>query len=199
MVTKREFLIAVAAAVLVGPMSAGAQQEDAAVARIKSFYDTLQSAMKQTDPKQRLAAVSEAMMRTFDMAAMTRLAVGPRWSRIPAAKQAALQDAFGRYFVATYASQLGKTATGGFEVLPKTEQRRGGRLVRTRVIDAEGKPTSVDYLVDAGGRVVDVYVGGTVSMLASRRAEFDKALKAGGVDALEADLRKRADEVMGGP
>lgn len=200
MVTRRELLAGLGAlTVLAWPLGAAGQGDDPAVARIQAFYDSLQAAMKDvTDPKQRLAAVSEAMMRTFDIAAITRLSIGPQWSKIPADKQSALQEAFGRYFTATYASQLGKMAGGRFEVMPKTEQRAGGRLVRTRVIDPEGKATPVDYVVNAEGRVVDIYLGGTVSMLAARRSEFDATLKSGGPEALEVHLRKRAEAAAGG-
>lgn len=197
MVTRRELLGGLgAAAALAWPSGAGAQADDAA-ARIQAFYDSLQAALAESDPARRMAAVSEAMTRTFDIVAITRLSIGPQWSKIPEAGQASLQDAFGRYFVATYASQLGKAAGGRFEVLPKTEQKTGGRLVRTRVLDAEGKATPVDYLVNAEGRVVDIYLGGTVSMLAARRAEFDGVLKKGGPEALEAHLRKRTEAVGG--
>jgi phospholipid transport system substrate-binding protein len=200
MVTRRELLAGLAAFAAMGrPLGAAGQADDPAVARIQAFYESLQAATAaQKDPKQRLATVSDAMMRTFDIAAITRLAIGPQWSKIPAERQAALQEAFGRYFVVTYASQLGKAAGSRFEVLPKTEQRTVGRLVRTRVIDPDGKATPVDYLVNADGRVVDIYLGGTVSMVAARRSEFDAALKNGGPDALEAHLRKRADAAMGG-
>ena len=123
MVTRRELLGGIgAAAALAWPSGAGAQADDAA-ARIQAFYDSLQAALAESDPARRMAAVSEAMTRTFDIAAITRLAIGPQWSKIPAPKQASLQDAFGRYFIATYASQLGKAAGGRFEVLPKTEQK----------------------------------------------------------------------------
>jgi phospholipid transport system substrate-binding protein len=200
MATRRDVLIGMGAlSAATWPIAAAAQAEDPAVAGIKAFYDALQSATsgpKAADPKGRLAAVSEAIMRSFDIAAMARLSIGPQWSKIPEPKQASLQEAFGRYFVATYGSQLEKMGGGRFEVEPKPEQRAGGRLVRTRVVDAEGKTTPVDYLVNADGRVVDIYLGGTVSLLAARRSEFDATLKAGGPDALEANLRKRADDIM---
>ena len=199
MVTRRELLAGLGASAVLGwPLRAAGQADDPAVARIQAFYDGLQSATAQADPKQRLAAVSDAVMRTFDIAAVTRLSIGPQWSKIPAERQASLQETFGRYFVATYASQLGKASGSRFEVLPTSEQRTGGRLVRTRVIDPEGKATPVDYVVNADGKVVDIYLGGTVSMLAARRSEFDAALKAGGPDGLEAHLRKRTDAATGG-
>jgi phospholipid transport system substrate-binding protein len=196
MVTRRELLTTIAASAALGrPLQAAGQAEDPAVAPIQAFYDSLQAAMRQGDPKQRLGAASEAILRAFDIPAMARLAIGPQWSKIPPAKQASLQEAFGRYFIASYASQLGKASGGRFEVLPKTDQRTGGRLVHTRITDADGKVTPVDYLVNAEGRVADIYLGGSVSMIAARRSEFDAPLKSGGPDGLEAYLRKRADEL----
>lgn len=198
MVSRRELLVGLGAAAAAWPVSAMAQAEDASAARIKAFYDGLQAAMAAgADPKQRLATLSETMMRTFDIPAMAKLAIGPQWAKIPAAKQASLQEAFGRFFVASYANQLGQATGGRFEVLPKTDQRTGGRLVHTMVYDAAGKATPVDYLVNAEGKVVDIYLGGSVSLIAARRSEFDAALKAGGPDALEANLRKRAEELPG--
>jgi phospholipid transport system substrate-binding protein len=198
MVTRRKLLGGIGACAALGwPLGAAGQADDPAVARIQAFYDRLQAAAAQTDAKQRLAAISEAITDAFDIPAVTRLAIGPQWSKIPAPRQASLQEAFERYFAATYGSQLGKAAGSRFEVLPKTEQKTGGRLVRTRVVDAEGKTTPVDYLVNADGRIVDVYLGGTVSMLAARRSEFDSVLKKGGPDALEAHLRQRAEAATG--
>ena len=201
MITRRHILTALgASATLVWPLGAVGQGEDPAFARIKAFYDSLQTATAGAqggDANLRLQAVSEAIMSTFDVGAMTRTAIGPQWSKIPAARQASLQEAFGRFFIASYGTRLGQVSGGRFEVEPTSEKRTGGRLVRTRVIDAQGKTTPVDYLVNAEGRVVDVYLAGTVSQIAAHRSDFTAALKAGGPEALEANLRKRADELMG--
>lgn len=202
MFSRRDVLAVLAgAAAAAGPFAAMAQAEDAAVARIKAFYDAVQSATagpQAADPKARFAALSEPVANTFDLTAMTRLAIGPQWSKIPAAKQSALQGAFGRYFIATYASRLGGVSGGRFEVMPKTEPRTGGRLVRTKVIDAGGRETAVDYLVNQEDKVVDLYLSGTVSELAALRAQFDPVLKSGGPDGLEANLRQRAEKALGG-
>jgi phospholipid transport system substrate-binding protein len=47
-------------------------------------------------------------------------------------------------------------------------------------------------------RVVDVYLDGTISELASRRAEFTPILKSGGPNALIASLRKQGDRLLSG-
>ncbi|MGO4571654.1 MlaC/ttg2D family ABC transporter substrate-binding protein [Microvirga sp. 2TAF3] len=201
MVSRRDLLMLIGAMAIARPLAAAGQGEDPAIAHVKAFYDSMRSVTtgaRGSDPKKRIAALSQAMTRAFDIAAMTRLAVGPGWTKIPAAKRASLQEAFGRYFIATYASRLDQASGGRFEVLPNAERRAGGTIVRTQIIDAEGKATPVDYLLNPEGRIVDVYLNGTVSELASHRSEFDAALKAGGPDALESSLRKRADALSGG-
>lgn len=200
MFSRRDVLGAmVGALIATGPLAALAQAEDPAVAAIKSFYDAVQSATtgpQADDPKARFDALSDPVTRTFDLGAMTRLVVGPPWSKIPPAKQAALQDAFGRYFIANYANRLGAIKGGRFEVSPKPDQRSTGKLVRTKVFDAAGRETPVDFLVNADNKVVDLYLSGTVSELAALRALFDQAFKSGGADGLEAEFRQRADKIL---
>ena len=201
MFSRREILGVLAGAVVAaGPLAALAQAEDPAIALIKGFYDAVRSATgdsKAEDPKARFAALTDPVMRTFDIGAMARLAIGPPWSKIPAPKQAALQDAFGRYFIANYAQRIGGIKGGRFEVMPTTEPRTGGKLVRTKVVDAGGRETPVDFLVSPEGKVIDLYLSGTVSELAAQRALFDPVLKSGGPDALEADLKRRTEKALG--
>ena len=47
-------------------------------------------------------------------------------------------------------------------------------------------------------KVVDVYLDGTISELASRRAEFTSIMRAGGPDALIVSLRKQGDRLLAG-
>jgi len=47
-------------------------------------------------------------------------------------------------------------------------------------------------------KVIDVYLNGTISELASRRAEFGAILKSGGPDALVASLNKQGDKLLRG-
>ena len=63
------------------------------------------------------------------------------------------------------------------------------------------EPVALNYLLrDFGGawRVVDVYLSGTVSELASRRAEFTTLLREGGAPRLEAELRRRTATLLQG-
>jgi phospholipid transport system substrate-binding protein len=188
-----------ALAVLAVPLRASAAADPAAAA-VQSFYDRLQKilAVQNPDPKAKVGEIAGAVTESFDLGAMTRLAVGSRWRTIPADKQAKLQEAFARYFVASYSNSFGRAVGAKFEVNPTSEERTGGRLVRSKVVDPGGKPMEVNYLVSPEGKIVDIYFSGTVSELAAYRTDFEKTLAQGGPDALEANLRQRADQMASG-
>ncbi|MBY0298478.1 MAG: ABC transporter substrate-binding protein [Methylobacterium sp.] len=171
----------------IGPARAA---EDAAVASVKRMTDALQEALKRPDVPGRVEVLSGPMAQAFDLPAMLRLAVGTRWKDIPAAKQAALVEAFGPYLTATYATRLSAATGGRFTVQPKSEPRGSGRLVRSTVTEASGDESPVDYVTNAEGRITDVYLQGTVSEAGTLRTNFGDQLKSGGPDGLLEFLRK---------
>jgi len=74
-------------------------------------------------------------------------------------------------------------------------------MVHTQIMQSNGKPVAINYLMRKTGpdwKVVDVYLDGTISELASRRAEFTSIMRAGGPDALIASLRKQGDRLLAG-
>jgi phospholipid transport system substrate-binding protein len=136
---------------------------------------------------------------TFDLAAMTRIAVGPKWTSIPPDQQKALVDAFSRMTIATYASRFDGYSGEKFEIDPNVETRTSGTVVHTRIVQTSGEPVTLDYLMRKSGgawRIVDVYLTGTISELATRRAEFATILESGGAKALVASLREQAERLM---
>jgi phospholipid transport system substrate-binding protein len=189
------------AASLVVPVTAQAA-DDPAVAGVRSFYDALLDAMKHAKAlgvSGRYEKLAPVVRDTFDLSAMTRMAVGPPWTSIPADQQNALVDSFTRMTIATYASRFDGYAGERFEVESKTETRGRNRIVRTRLIESNGNTTTLNYLMhEAGSRwkVIDVYLSGTVSELATRRSEFSGILKSGGAAALVDSLRQRTAKLL---
>jgi phospholipid transport system substrate-binding protein len=55
---------------------------------------------------------------------------------------------------------------------------------------------SINYLV-RGGRVIDVYLKGTISDLATRRDEFASVIASGGADGLIKRLQDRTQTLLG--
>src|SRR5208282_3495121 len=78
------------------------------------------------------------------------------------------------------------------------ESRGGGELVKTQLHQPGGRTVQINYLV-RGGRVIDVYLNGTVSDLATRRDEFASILAGGGGAGRERPDRQRIEARGGDP
>ena len=141
---------------------------------------------------ERARRIAPAVLGTFDIGTMTRLAVGPDWSRFSGAQTSQVRDAFSKFLIADYASQLGDYSGQDYSVNPEVEMRGGDRIVKTKI-----GSTTINYLV-RGSRIVDIYANGTVSELATRRAEFSSILASSGPEALIQNLRQRAQQLLGG-
>jgi len=203
--TRRWFHVSVAAIVLAGfaPVGAVGQAADPA-ARIDSLYGALLDTMRQAKQlgiKGRYDKLAPILYKTYDLAGMSRVAVGQSWDVLQPAQQAALVDAFSRMTIATYASEFDGFSGERFEVLQTVDRPGEAKLVKTQIVQSNGKTVALDYLLRASGsewKVVDVYLDGTISQLAGRRAEFGTILKSGGPDALISSLRQKGDKLLAG-
>jgi phospholipid transport system substrate-binding protein len=194
-----------AAAMLAGlalPARVAAADADPAAAPIRAFYDALLASMKQAEQlgvRGRYDKLAPVIRSTFDLAAMTRIAVGPEWTSIPAEQQTALLDGFARMTIATYASRFDGYSGQSFEVDPEVQSRNNDHIVRTKLIRPKEEPVTLNYLMRGSGntwKIVDIYLSGTISELATQRSEFGAILKAGGPAALIESLKQQTDKLM---
>jgi phospholipid transport system substrate-binding protein len=194
-------MLAGAAMVLLGLLPLPAQTPNAAVAKIQTYYQQLMPTIQQAarlSVRERDRRFTPVFTAVFDMPTMTRLAVGPAWRTFSAEQQAAVRDAFARFIVADYARQIKDYSGESFVVDPQTtpEARGGGEIVKTKLLQPGGRTVNINYLV-RGERVVDIYLNGTISDLATRRDEFASIIAAGGADGLIKKLRERTETLLG--
>ena len=184
------------------PWPARAQEAPAAV--VERFHATLIELMRNAralGTRGRYERLRPAMDAAFDLAAMTRIAVGPSWSRIAPDQQAALVQAFSEWSIATYANRFNGYSGDSFTTTGESTLQSGDRLVRTSLNRVNDAPVQLNYLMRSSGggwRIVDVYLTGTISELASRRSEFAGVLQQGGAERLSAELRRRTAELLQG-
>ena len=197
-------LLLACATLLAASFSAGAASDvaDPAVVKIRTFYDTLLTVMQQADKlgiRGRYDKLAPSIHTTFDLAAMTRIAIGPGWNSIAPEQQAALVENFSRMTIATYANRFDSYSGERFEVDATAEPRNNGRIVHTKLFPSTGEPVTLNYLMRSSGdawNVVDVYLTGTISELATRRSEFSAILNSGGPNALIESLRQQTGKMM---
>jgi phospholipid transport system substrate-binding protein len=189
---------------LIAPINAYGQSADPAASRINSLYDALLDTMKQAKQlglKGRYDKLAPVLSKTYDLASMSQIAVGQSWNTLPPPQQLGIVNAFSRMMTATYASRFDDFSGEQFEILQTVDQPNGDKIVKTRIVQSNGKTVALNYLMRRTGadwKVVDVYLDGTISELAGRRAEFGAILKSGGPDALVSSLVKQGDKLLAG-
>ncbi len=195
--TRRPAAVLIAATLLFVPVRSWAA-DDPAVQTVRDLYAAFSAALKDGPGPlpARVAAVGPALDKAFDFPAMTRIAVGSKWSSFTPEQQAAVTEAFKRSLTVTYANRLARAAGGSFDVTPKVEERGAQRVVATRVTTADGDDSEVDFVVNAGNRIQDVLLNGDVSEVAAQRTALSAPLKSGGADGAVKFLRQRADGML---
>ncbi len=165
---------------------------------IKNFYAQLVDVMKQGQQlgfSGRYKKLDPAVEQAYNMPLMTKLAVGLGWNNATPAEQQQLTKAFTQFSVANYASRF--TAYNGeqFSVTGE-DQTDGGKIVRTTLKPQTADAVALNYLMkqdDTGNwRIVDVFINGTISELATRRAEFSSVIQNDGIDALVNSLDNKS-------
>lgn len=182
--------------------AAYAQASDPAAARIESFdaavIKTLQAG-KAAGAAGRAKVVGPAVEQTFDLGYMTRVAVGPDWTKMSADDQAALQKAYARYAVANWAKNFDNYSGQKLELDGPVVERAPDKLVKTKLTGGGGSPVSLAYRMrqqDGAWKVIDVFYNGGISQLATQRSDFGSTLSSGGAKALVAKLEALTDKLL---
>lgn len=205
--SRRFFLFLLLVGGAVGPgFSAPAPADATAPAVAQGLCDALLAAMKAgatQDFAGRKAALTPEIERDFDLPFMTRIIVGPPWADVPAADGQALVAAFSDYTISTYAQRFSGFGGEHFEVDPNpTPMAKGNVVVHTKLFTDSGSPIALDYLMrktPAGWQIIDIYLSGTISELATRRSEYSAILRKGGAPALADLLKKKTAELTNPP
>jgi phospholipid transport system substrate-binding protein len=187
-VSRRALLISAAPAAL---WLRGAHAADSPVAVIQRFYDALLAEMK--DAKhlsfdQRFQRLAPAISQTYNLPLMSRLSVGPGWNQLQPAQQQRFSEDFARYTISVYANRFDGYNGERFEVSPNPVANPNGVIVETKLIKSDNDKVTLNYLLrqEGGGpwQVIDIYLSGTISELATRRSEFAGVLQQSGGEAL---------------
>ncbi len=164
---------------------------------VRSLYSTLLTTMQNgptLGPRGRYAQIEPVVHRVFDIAFMTRLAVGPDWATLSEPQRQQVSQAFARYIAAIYAERFHSYSGERLQVTGE-QSSPGGPIITSQIVKSNGEPVSINYLMrDNGGvwQIADVYLDGTISELATRRSEFASILRTSGINGLIQALTTKA-------
>jgi len=198
-------LVAVGPAVSVGaaPMPDAVASSMEATQVIERFHGTLLGVMKDGDRlgyQGRYDTLSPVIARTFNMAQMAQMSVGPYWFKLDEPQRQALVESFTRLSVATYANRFDHFSGQSFRVNGEPQQRGEALLVSTELVREDGETIPITYYMrhfDAGWQTIDVFLKGAISEMATRRSEYSSVLQRQGVDGLIKVIDDKAKSYAG--
>lgn len=173
---------------------------DPAVQTVQNFYDALLDSMKhgkELGLQGRYNKLKPAVEQAYDLQTMTRFVAGPGWANFSTSDQQALVAAFERMTIANYASNFDSFGGEKFVVDPAV-QTRGDKIVMSKLVTGS-QTIPFNYRMREGGgtwKIVDVYLNGTISQLATKRSDFGSTVSAGGAPALIRKLNELSDQQM---
>jgi len=165
---------------------------------VETLHESLLQSMRAGSAwtfEKRRAQLDAVLRGSFDFAFMAEKATGRHWVELDPEQRSALIETMAELAAANYAARFRAYAGERFETTGVEVATHSTILVRTRLIPSDEDPVALDYRLrpDAKGqtRIVDVFLGGTVSELALRRAEYSSVLQREGFDALLGALRDK--------
>ena len=147
----------------------------------------------------RFTQLAPVIRRSFDVALMARLSIGPSWAGLSEAQRQQMTESFGRYISAIYADRFDSYDGQKLEVTSE-QAAPSGVMVKSQIVKANGEPVKVDYMMRRNGAdwlISDIYLDGAISEVATRRSEFSTIIRNEGIDGLIAALNRKADLLTG--
>lgn len=170
--------------------SAPAQEPVSPPQVVETLHAALLSVMKNAKSlgyAGRYRRLAPVIRSTYDLDGMVKIIAGYHWRKFTDAQKQALTDAFTRMTIATYAKRFDGFSGERFRTLSQETGDRGTALVKTRLVKSNGESIALDYrLKRTNGRwgIIDVYLKGTISELATRRAEYSSVIRRKGLESL---------------
>ncbi len=201
-------MLAFAAALMAGAFAGlPAQAADGhagAKATVETLNKTLLATMKQGGKlgyKGRYRKLEPVITGSYNLKAMAAGSLGPAWDDQDATNREPFVEAFTEFTIANYANRF-KTHDGEkFVVTGAKDGPRDTVLVLSHIEKANGEKVNLNYLLrayDGKWKIVDVFLNGTFSELATKRAEYGALLGSVGIKGLTAKINERT-AALGGP
>ena len=171
---------------------------------IEKFHASLLEAMQKAKTlgyQGRYGLLKPAVDATFDLPAMAEVAAGPPWRNLTDEQKKQFIDVFKRFTYATYASRFDGYDGERFDTGVEQPGRNNTMLVNTQLVRPKDEPIALNYLMhqtEEGPRVIDVFLKGAFSELATKRSEYAAVIQREGFPALISRLEARIADYANG-
>ena len=189
----------------VAAMAPAARAEDPGpVAVVEKLDAALVGMLRRADElgfQGRVAEITPVVNESYDVPFMAEKSIGQRWKDLDEADRRRWIELSREFSAANYAANFDHDSGQTIRLLGEEPAANDTVIVRTRIEDPSGDPVDLGYRLHrtpAGWRIIDVYLKGTVSELALRRADYASVLEREGFAGLASTMRSRIDDLAAG-
>lgn len=174
------------------------QSDQSPIAFVKALGDDVVSVLRNTvnNGGRRRAQLKAIFLRAFDVQAIARFVLGIHWRRATADQKSRFMAAFPDYVADIYAAQFADYSGERFAVIRQQQFGKGRTLVVTEIRRPNAPKIEVDFRVESDGskyKIIDVVVD-QLSLVVTKRDEFDSFIRRQGLDALIASLKRHVEK-----
>lgn len=197
----RSCLLLIVGLTLISPAVA----QDTPTGIVTRLNETLLAVMQEADTlgvAGRYERLEPVLNELFAFPTMARVAAGSHWQTLAPGQRERLIDAFARFSVATYANRFNGFSGERFEIRSEDPAARGSMIVQSRIVTGDGATIPLGYLLrqnDGRWKIVDIYLEGSISELATRRSEYTAILGDQGFDGLITRLEEKINTLRSTP
>lgn len=182
-----------------------ASAEDSAATAVVRALDTAVLGLLEASPKldfaARVAKITPAVDAAYDVAFMAEKSLGAHWKDLSDADKQRWVALSRRFSIANYAANFGHWSQQTIDLLGEEASGNDTVVVQTKINDPQGESVEMSYRLrstDAGWRIVDVYLKGTVSELTLRRSDYTAVIEKNGFEALVKTMEDRLVDLASG-
>jgi phospholipid transport system substrate-binding protein len=185
------------AALALGLPAAHVRAADDAEAFVQSIGDRVVEVLKRGLPREQTEQqLNEVWLGAFDVEGIGRAVLGKNWKKATEAQREDYMAVFPQYVAKLYAIQFSDYSGETFAVNGSRPGAGGDVIVNAQIDRPGGDPIRVDFTLQDGQemKIRDVKVEG-VSLLVTKRSEFDSVVAQKGIDGLIQAMRQKVGQV----
>jgi len=166
---------------------------------VQSFQTELLNVMQQGDKlnfEQRFEQLKPAVIKTHDLAKITRIIVSKEWRNLTKEQKQELIQKFSTLSIASYAHYFDSFSGQSFKVESVKQLSPVQIYVHTFLVLPDDKDVSMDYLLKKRGedwRIINIITNG-VSDLALKRSEYVAVIRKSGFDVLITEISAKIEK-----
>jgi phospholipid transport system substrate-binding protein len=180
------------------PRTSGAAED--AKAFVQGIGDQVVKVLQQNLPREKTGEQLNAIwLQAFDVDGIGRAVLGKNWKKATDEQRKSYMELFPKYVAKLYSIQFSDYSGQTFAVKGSKPGSDGSTIVNAEIDQPNGEPIKLDFIVqstDQAPKVIDVKVEG-VSLLVTKRSEFDSVVAQKGIDGLLQALRQKVGENLG--